>query len=312
MAEMMEENKLNEQYPRTIEVLLSRDGSAFSWLTYFTDGGGLTHASIALDPDAEFYYSFNFKGLKKEYKTSLQKRPREMKVYKIAVTEEQYQKLKSMLEDMEAHKEKYKYSSLGVTLRLFRLPGSKKDENDDRYFCSEFVARLLGESGSVPVSQDYNRTSPNDLAEDMEKSGRIISVTDESNTDSLLGVDLDPAVEKLGEKKDIVVNFMTRNLEEAEGRDDVPPVMIHIGEQTAAKSEELYRSAAAFAEKAEKLTESVPEKLAEKTGEFLQFAGNAVNGLKEKTGEIGKKAGNIAGKVKDTLAGAVDSFKKKP
>ncbi len=199
MAEMTEENKQNERYPRTIEVLLSRDGSAFSWLTYFTDGGGLTHASIALDEDAEFYYSFNFKGLKKEYKTSLRKRPRQMKVYKIAVTEEQYQKLKSMLEEMEADREKYSYSSLGVAFRLFRLPDVVV-EDEAKYFCSEFVAKLLDESGSLDLPDNYNRISPNDLAKALRESGRIVSVTDESNTDSMTNVLLDPALDMLAEK----------------------------------------------------------------------------------------------------------------
>lgn len=180
---------------KNIVVCLSRDRSFFSYMTYYLDGGGYTHASIALDEDSEYYYSFNFKGFKKEYRTSLKKRPREMVRYIVSVTEKQYDELKQILEDMEAHKEKYKYSRLGVSLCLFRVPNSGVGE--DHYFCSQFVADVLNESGCLDTHKIPAMSTPNDLKVDLENSGKVIDISVESGMASITESVFDGALDKV-------------------------------------------------------------------------------------------------------------------
>ena len=162
-----------------IVVCLSRDLTVFSNMTYLADGGGFTHASLGLSEDAEYYYSFNFKGLKKEYRTSLKKKPREMQRFIIAVDEDAAERLKQIISEMETQKEKYQYAKLGVSLRLLSLPNENPKE--DAYYCSQFVAAVLKESGCVAINKNPADCTPNDLLLELQNSGQIIKVEEESD-----------------------------------------------------------------------------------------------------------------------------------
>ena len=162
-----------------IVVCLSRDLTVFSNMTYLADGGGFTHASLGLSEDAEYYYSFNFKGLKKEYRTSLKKKPREMQRFIIAVDEAAAERLKQIISEMETQKEKYQYAKLGVSLRLLSLPNENPKE--DAYYCSQFVAAVLRESGCVAINKNPADCTPNDLLLELQNSGQIIKVEEESD-----------------------------------------------------------------------------------------------------------------------------------
>ncbi len=272
---MESENKLS----RTIEVVLSRDTTSFSWLTYFLDGGGLTHASIAFDEDADHYYSFNLKGFKREYKTSLMKRPREIKRYKVAVTEEQYQALKKMIEDMESEKSRYAYAKGDVSFCILKLPNPNPDD-EDKYFCSEFVARMLDESGSVKMSRSYRSYTPNDIGEELEKSGRVREVIRDSEMPSKAGKTIDAAVEGLEKGKNIVVRFARERMDDAmENADGLSPIVMTVGLGTIDKCETVYQAAATLADKVKSTVESIPEKIAHKTG-------GAIDRFSEKIGNV--------------------------
>ena len=80
-----------------IVVVLSRDLTFLSNVTYLADGGSYTHASLGLSEEAELYYSFNFKGLKKEYRTSLKKRPRDIRRFILEVPDEAGKKLEDII-----------------------------------------------------------------------------------------------------------------------------------------------------------------------------------------------------------------------
>lgn len=274
----------DEQKMRTIEVCLSRDGSAFSWLTYFLDGGGLTHAAIALDEDAEYYYSFNFKGFKREYKTSLKKRPRDMVRYKVEVTEEQYQSLKNILEQMESEKGRYQYAKLGVVMRLLRLPGPSPDE--EKLFCSQFVASILDEAGVIKTEELPGRITPNDLEFELGKSGKAKEVTVDTQLHSPAEKPLDAAVSGLEKGKDLVVEFTAGQIEKAENADNpLSNLIVRVGTGTIEKAETVYEAGATLARQAKKLSESLPEALAAKTGGLMQKASNAIDRILGKDGE---------------------------
>ncbi len=176
-----------------IVVCLSRDLTVFSNMTYLADGGGFTHASLGLSEDAEYYYSFNFKGLKKEYRTSLKKRPREMQRFIIDVPQEAADRLVQIISEMETEKEKYQYAKLGVSLRLLSLPNENPKE--DAYYCSQFVAAVLKESGCVAINKNPADCTPNDLLKELQDSGQIIRVEEESDL-------LDPGEATIGKASD--------------------------------------------------------------------------------------------------------------
>ena len=279
--EYTEKTEAEKEQVRTIEVMLSRDRTTFSWMTYFLDGGGLTHASIAFDEDPEYYYSFTFKGFKREYKASLQKRPREMKRYKLAVTEEQYQALKRIIEGMENEKSRYAYSKLDVSLCVLKLPNANPQE--DRYFCSEFVAMALDESGSVKMSKEYSAYTPNDIAEELEKSGKIKEVIQDAELQSAPGKAINAAVSGLEKGKNIVLEFTQNNLEKTwEANPEMTPFLVSIGVGTISSFEIIYRSAAAAAGKIRTAMDGIPAGIAKQTGRLMGAVSNKTGSVMEK------------------------------
>ena len=244
-------------------ICLSRDRSLFSWFTYYTDGGGFTHASIAFDEDSDHYYSFNFKGFKREYRTSLKKRPREMKRYQVAVTEEQYQELKKIITAIEDDKARYGYSRLGVSLCLFKLPNLTNGEED--FFCSQFVAKILDETGVIHVKKAYGNITPNDLGEELIGSGHVIGIEDDSTLKPLPDSAIDAAMNKLEQGKDVVIRFTMKKLAGGAGRRrNVPHFLVNIGIETTGKIETVYRHTSSFADKTKGLANRLPENLAGK------------------------------------------------
>ena len=264
---------------RTIEVCLSRDHSVFSWFTYFLDGGGLTHASVAFDEDSDHYYSFNFKGFKREYKTSLKRRPRDMKYYKILVTEEQYQELKRIITDMESRRGEYHYSKLGAAMCLLKIPG-KLPGREDHMFCSEFVAKVLDESGCVHIKKAYGKVSPNMLGKEIEQSGKVTGISYDEVLEPVQDTVIDKGLEKLNQGKEYVVQFSMKNLENAKkGPSFVSPLVMKIGVKTADRCETIFRSAASLTLRSKEFAGNLPGMLAEKTGELVQKGSDKISGL---------------------------------
>ncbi|MBQ3401692.1 MAG: DUF1768 domain-containing protein [Lachnospiraceae bacterium] len=205
-----EEQTAAESMDGRIVVCLSRDRSAFSYVTWLADGGGFTHASLGLSEEADHYYSFNFKGLKKEYRTSLKRRPREMMRYVIAVPEDAHRRLEEIVAEMEREKDRYQYAKLGVSLRLMNLP--TVDEDDDKYYCSEFVAAVLKESGCVDIRTPSYECTPNDLLRELEASGQICAVEEESEMENPGEAAIGLAMEGIGKGRDLADRYVDERL----------------------------------------------------------------------------------------------------
>ena len=125
------------------------------------------HVSLALDKELINTYSFGRKkmsnpligGFVKEdfwdpfFSTS------ECAVYSLEVTEEQYERIMSILEYFNKNKALYKYNFIGlVALSLdYRL------EREHAFFCSEFVATLLSDSGAATFEKENHFITPQDL-----------------------------------------------------------------------------------------------------------------------------------------------------
>ena len=150
---------------RVITVLLTRYYSTFSNFIYFVSGKGYTHASIALDDENEYFYSFNFNGFKKEYPKKHMRRSGRSVSYQLEVSKEDFEKISRKVLEMENRKEQFHYSRLGVIFCLMRIPFRRKNH----YFCSQFVAEMLKMSREVLLGRDSSLYLPNDLPNELER-----------------------------------------------------------------------------------------------------------------------------------------------
>ena len=80
-------------------------------------------------------------------------------IYKVSVTSEQYTSLKNHIDKFLMDKSKYKYSVLGTATLLFNKPIKR----ENYYFCSQFVAEALIESGIYKTDKLPELIRPMDL-----------------------------------------------------------------------------------------------------------------------------------------------------
>ena len=139
---------------KNIYIVLAHTGTILSRIIRFKTGAEYTHSSISLDKDLDHMYSFgrknayiallggfvkesvNFGTFKRFYKT-------EISVFEIPVTDEQYNIISEKIEYMKEHRKEYRFNILG----LFCAGFNKKMQINKRYYCAEFVKRLLEVAG---------------------------------------------------------------------------------------------------------------------------------------------------------------------
>lgn len=177
---------------RTVYILLTDTGTFFTKMIKFFTKQPLNHASIAFDPQLRAVYSFGRKqqlnpfvggfvdedvrsGLFLEAKCAL---------YSCSFTEEQYQLMVSKVKEIEEEKEDYKYNFLGLFAVLF----NKKMDRDKAYFCSQFVATILNESGKdLHFNKPLSLVTPHDLHKlssfQLEFQGKLSSLLHLKNED---------------------------------------------------------------------------------------------------------------------------------
>ena len=128
-----------------------------------------THVSLSLDNNLEHMYSFGRKnaylpipggfvhentkwGSFKRFKNT------KSKIIELEVTKEQFEKIELLVNDINNHKSKYKYTILGLLLAALGINYT----NDHKYYCSSFVYHILTESG---ISLDFDEiVKPNDFS----------------------------------------------------------------------------------------------------------------------------------------------------
>ena len=113
-----------------------------------------SHVSIALDVDLQEMYSFarlrkyNFfiagflhekinEGTFKRFKKTT------AKIYHLEITDEQYNKIKDKIEEINENKEQYKFNILGLCAVSIHM----KIKRERYFYCAEFVKYLLEEAG---------------------------------------------------------------------------------------------------------------------------------------------------------------------
>lgn len=146
---------------RHIFILLTKYSDWISTLVYHLAGRGFTHSSIALEEDQDTYYSFNYRGFAVETIEKHRRRGvKSSRCIQLQVSDEAYQLIRERLRSMLANRSSYHYTRLGVLFCVLRLPFRWKRH----YFCSQFVAELLAESGAVPLKRSSCLYLPNQFA----------------------------------------------------------------------------------------------------------------------------------------------------
>ncbi len=147
-------------------MLLTRQYSFFSNFIYMISGRGYTHASIALDEDNGCFYSFNFNGFAIEH-PGRRKNLRGQRVsicYQFAVPEAVHEDINKRISDFIGKKNEYKYSRLGLFLCMLHIP----HRFPKQYFCSQFVAELLSQSGAIGLKRHSSLYLPNQFVKELE------------------------------------------------------------------------------------------------------------------------------------------------
>ena len=120
------------------------------------------HASIGLNEDMNTFYSFVRKGFLVEKVTKYVKPdvdPYPCCLYELEVDEEIYNSVKKILLDFEAHKDIYRYATVGVAMGIMHIPIKQKQH----FFCSYFVAEVLKQSHAATLRKNSALYFPNDL-----------------------------------------------------------------------------------------------------------------------------------------------------
>ena len=164
----------NSSGTKEIIIRLSNDRSFFSSLTYLTGLGGPTHAAIGLDEADEYVYSFNTRGFKKEYLVPRKKRKIRAISYRLQVSDRSYKLLKERILSMYEDRSSYSYSGLGVALCLMHIPFRFRFEK--KYFCSQFVAEILTESGCFNIAKSPELCFPKRIEKEIKNSPYITDV----------------------------------------------------------------------------------------------------------------------------------------
>ena len=162
----------NTTEARTIYILLTRSGTWFSRLIHLATADSYTHASIGLDGPIGPFYSFARKyshfalpaGLVEE-QIGPELRPKRQQVpcclYELSVSPEIYASLRRQISAMYAQRQRYHYNLLGALSCFFNLPLDRRDH----YFCSQFVAGLLRDSGALELSKPPALVRPADFCQ---------------------------------------------------------------------------------------------------------------------------------------------------
>ena len=157
---------------REIYIVLSRTGTMFSNIIALFTQKEYSHVSLSLDSSFTQMFSFGRKipskvlpaGLVEEnlYDGVFAMYPNSRcLVYKVNITDEQFTYLQNEINNFFENKDKYKYSVLGTVTAYFNKPHKR----EYYYFCSQFVAELLINSGIYKTDKLPEVIKPMDLLE---------------------------------------------------------------------------------------------------------------------------------------------------
>ena len=81
------------------------------------------------------------------------------RIYKLTISDKQYEKLENILNNFEQNINEYKYDFLGIVFKYFYLPITRKKH----YVCSQFVAEVLKEADIYNFNKPTSLVRPKDV-----------------------------------------------------------------------------------------------------------------------------------------------------
>lgn len=157
---------------RNIYIITSQTGTKFSRFLHLFNRAPYNHASIALEGDLDVLYSFGRqclwlpiasgfvrekpgRGIYRRYQDT------QCAVYRVAVTGEQYLRLREVIASFEEEEWTYRYNFLGLLAIQAGIPFHRRHH----FVCSQFVAHVLRESGIWDPEKDVSLIRPQDFAD---------------------------------------------------------------------------------------------------------------------------------------------------
>lgn len=162
---------MNQNYRmRKIYLLLIRTSTMFSRLIHTMTKSNYTHVSVALDIECKELYSFGRKypnlmlpaGFIMEdlHKGLFMKNlSAPCALYELVVTDKVYRNLKFELNKMTWNAKQFRYSCVGPLFCYFGVSYERKNH----FFCSQFVADILGRVGALSLNKPPSLYVPNDF-----------------------------------------------------------------------------------------------------------------------------------------------------
>ncbi|MBS4538375.1 hypothetical protein GOQ27_07855 [Clostridium sp. D2Q-11] len=151
-------------------IVLSRPNTAVSKMIKLIKNDQFTHASISLDKDIEYMYSFGRRNTYNPFIGRFKQEDINEGIYRfhrdvpglvmeVETTKEQYERAKILLDHFILNSDSYKYNYKGLIYNLLNKPVCK----DDRFLCSEFVYYILNESYIADLKVSRNLVRPQNL-----------------------------------------------------------------------------------------------------------------------------------------------------
>jgi len=160
-----------EDKNKRIYIMLSFTGTILSRIVKVVTLREYSHVSIALDLEFNSLYSFGrinprnpFSGgfVKEEIDSGTYKvfKNTVCKVYSLDVTEVQYSKLKTFIDDFYKDKDRYGFNVIGLFGPMINIPMNRQHH----YFCSQFVGKALLKSDIYDFHKDVGLIKPIEFA----------------------------------------------------------------------------------------------------------------------------------------------------
>ena len=166
-----------------VYVVFTRTKTTISRLINRVKHDKYTHASLALDRELNYMYSFGRKWARNPFIGKFKHEHLQQGLFKIQktlpgavleldVTKDQYAKVKTIVDEFVTHPGMYKYNYLGLVHCLLKTEVCY----ENRFLCSEFVYHVLHESGILDLNKARNLVRPQHLYDALRKldSCRII------------------------------------------------------------------------------------------------------------------------------------------
>ena len=155
---------------KTVYILLTRTGTLPSRLIHSFVRGKYTHASLAIRPRTDEFYSFARRTLRNPLNAGFiiedihtfvfSKYPdSDCAVYSLEVSDDAYERLENTINKFVSNPRRYNYNFLGLLPAKLGIEFNRKYH----YTCSQFVATLLHSSGAVALPKPPSLMMPCDF-----------------------------------------------------------------------------------------------------------------------------------------------------